>query len=321
MSLFPEFIFRTVIVRGLRLMKNDTRYLDQLFRNLDQESAAEMRRFFQTQSIYIDVNLPREQLKLPAIIILLRNETQYQSYLGDSKGFNDVPEPFLYGSEDNGIPVLGGAASASTLSGQGVLVFGPHRVVAATNSTLRIDDSVWVPDHFLVQRHTVHIVSGTGAGQVRPITGNSYDRLLVAPNWQTVPDDTSVFEIRQEVTEVVGEPSSLYTRDEARTLERIGAMYDMNYQVQIIGPNPDVTIYLHAVVKSIFTISHEFLERQGIRNLTMSATDFAHKPEYQPDYAYLRSMGLNFQYEFDTYEVPEDLANEITLILEREITS
>jgi hypothetical protein len=41
--------------------------------------------------------------------------------------------------------------------------------------------------------HLVKITAGTGAGQIRYITGNTSSQLSIGPNWATAPDNTSVF--------------------------------------------------------------------------------------------------------------------------------
>ncbi len=42
---------------------------------------------------------------------------------------------------------------------------------------------------------TVHIVGGTGAGQVRLISFNTPTQLIIVTYWEVVPDDTSQYEI------------------------------------------------------------------------------------------------------------------------------
>jgi hypothetical protein len=52
----------------------------------------------------------------------------------------------------------------------------------------------WPINPQLSNNYQVRIVGGTGAGQVRTITGNTNTQLIVAPNWVIVPDSTSVYE-------------------------------------------------------------------------------------------------------------------------------
>lgn len=315
MSLIPEFIFRAVLVRGIRAIRQDSRLLDQLFRNLDQESAQEMREFFRTSAIYIDINYPREQLKIPAIILLLRAESESQAYLGDTMGHGDVPDEISYDALD-GEEVLGGAASVSTLTGEGPIVFGPYQVQSATNNTLKIDELKWSIDQYKVGAHTVHVVGGKGVGQQRGIVANGQNTLMVSPNWNPTLDDTSVFLIRKVPSEIIGEPRSLYVRENAQQIERLGGLYNLAYQVQVIGPNPEFTIYLASVVKSIFTLARQFLEGQGIISMKMGATDFVPRAEYLPDFAYMRALNVDFQYPFDVYAELGEFATSIRVAIE-----
>lgn len=320
MSFIPEFILRSTLVRGIRAVRQDNKFLDQLFRNLDQESAAQMRTFIQTQKIYIDINYPRDQLKLPAIIILLRSESESQAFLADKMGLGDIPDEMSYDdTESLSDEVLGGgAASSSTLSGEGPLVFGPYKASGGTLNTLRIATREWISSQFCppkVGTHTVHIVGGKGIGQKRTLIANGMDTLMISPNWNVIPDGTTVFLIRGEAQEVVGEPRSVYKRDNP-LIERLGGLYELSYQVQIIGPNPELTVYLHAIIKSVLTLSRSILERQGIINMKMSATDFVPKTEYQPDFAYMRALNLDFLHSFEVYRELGDVASSIRVMLE-----
>ena len=81
MSLIPEIVFRTAINRGLQTFRREPKLIDQLFRNLDAESVRQIRDFVLRQAIYVDVNYPRSDLKLPAIVILLQSETEETAFL------------------------------------------------------------------------------------------------------------------------------------------------------------------------------------------------------------------------------------------------
>lgn len=316
MSLFPEFIFRAVLMRGITTIRQDNRYLDQLFRNLDQESAAEMRKFIQEQLIHIDVNYPRDTLKLPAIVILLRSENEEQAYLGDSMGVDQLPDALSYDDHEE-LEVLGGVASVSEMSGQGPLVYGPDTAESGTLNTLTVAENTWQIDQLVTEAgRTIHLLQGTGVGQQRAVTANNQRTVMVSPNWQIVPDSTTVFEVRGAVGEVIGEPRALYARGQGPQIERLGALYALNYQIQIVGPNPELVIYLHAIVKAIFTLSRTFMERQGIINFKMGATDFVPKAEYQPDMAYMRALNVDFLYPFDIFTELGGLASELRIVLE-----
>jgi len=82
---------QTTIVRGIKTLRNDSRFIDQLFRNLSQSDQEQIRSFITNNSIDLTINYPRDTLKVPAIVILLRSENEAPErqgvYLGDSMGY------------------------------------------------------------------------------------------------------------------------------------------------------------------------------------------------------------------------------------------
>lgn len=318
MSLIPEIIFQTVISRGIHTLRTDTRYIDHLFRNETAKTQEQMRLFISQNQIDLSINYPRSQLSVPAIVLLLRSDNEHTdgAYLDDFMGIG-TPDEFAYDG-DLSDEILGGTASVTSLSGPGTLEFGPWRVLSATLNTISVTNRTFYVDQFMdgTERLTVHIVSGTGAGQQRDIVANSSSNLMVDSNWTTVPDTTSVFEVRNPVEEVLGQPAKLYDRRDTSTiLERKGGLYTNKYQCQVICSNQEQTIYLYEILKSIFTISRLFMEKQGIINFRMSGTDFVNRPEYVPDFAYMRMLSIEFELPFDVYIPMTDLIDDFTLCL------
>ncbi len=64
-------------------------------------------------------------------------------------------------------------------------IFGPRSI---GNSTLSMQ-----PDRYIGRR--LEIIAGTGKGQQRRIVGNTGTTFTVSPDWETVPDETSVFQL------------------------------------------------------------------------------------------------------------------------------
>lgn len=317
MSVIPEYILQTTIVRGIKRMRNDSSLIDQLFRNLDQKNINQIRLFLKQHAIDLAINYPRSTLKVPAIVLLLKAEKERHAFLGDFLGIED-PDEFSY---DGGVDgeFLTGAASIAPISSNPKVIFGPFTAFTGTENTLRITTNEWIAQQFLQQPTIVRIVSGNGVGQIRTITANSKNVLMVDPPWTNIPDETSVFQITIQPPEVLGEPSSLYNRrDPSFSMERRGGIYDLTYQIQVIGPNPELTIYLSIILKSIFTQFRLFMEGQGIIDLRMSATDFAPRPEYQPDLTYMRAINMDFAFPFDIFEAQEGIVRSFRLCLDVE---
>jgi hypothetical protein len=316
MSLIPEFIFQTIIARGIRTLRNDSKFLDQLFRNLPQAQTEQIREFLRTNTIHLTLNWPRSDLKMPSIVILLKNDNEASdgTYLADSMG---IGRPDEFGFDGELPETLGGAATTSSLSGQGKIVFGPHLVLSATLNTIKVSDTTWKNDELVVEGVTVHIIGGTGVGQQRTAVSNSRNTIMVSPNWTTIPDTTSVFEVRAAEVEVLGEPTALYDRrDPASFVERLGSLYDTMYEFQVIDQKPESTIILNTIVRSIMTLSRTFLEQQGVINMQLSATDFVPRAEYIPDHAYVRALRVNFKHPFDIFEPRTDLVTQFRVVLE-----
>lgn len=317
MSLLPEFILQSTIVRGIRTLRNDARFVDQLFRNLDQKSLEQIRQFIRTQVIDLAMNYPREPLKVPAIVLLLKSETEANAFLGDTMGL-EVPDVFGYDDPDDGA-VLGGAASVSSMDGNPKLVFGPFPALTGTENTLRISTNEWDNDQWIDSNYKIRLVSGTGKGQIRGISANGRNSLMTDTPWTVIPDHTTKFEITLPPDETFGQPSSLYNRqDPAQFIERRGSIYTLNYQIQVIGANPESTIYLSIILKSIFTLARLSLEKQGIINFKMSATDFLPRAEYQPDFSYMRALNMEFLFHFDVFEeLTDELARTFDIALRK----
>lgn len=318
MSLVPELIFHKTISRGIHTLRTDSRYIDQLFRNLSQGDQEQLRSFITTSQIDLSINYPRTQLSVPAIVILLRSDSEHAqgAYLDDFMGIG-TPDEFAYDGDIDG-EILGGTASVTSMSGPGKVVFGPHWVLSATLNTISVTNRTFYNYQFTdgTERLTVHIVAGTGAGQQREIVANSTSNLMVGENWTTIPDTTSVFEVRNPVEEVLGQPSKLYDRRDTSTIvERKGGLYTTKYQIQVVAANQEQTIYLYAILKSIFTLSRIFMEGQGIINLRMSGTDFVNRPEYVPEFAYMRMLTVEFESPFDIFAPMGDLIDSFTLCL------
>ena len=99
----------------------------------------------------------------------------------------------------NRLNVLGAEnRTARDLFGKGKWIEAADGTGTAENGTttsLTDTDKSWQANVFTGDY--VELISGTGNGQIRAITGNSSDQLYVLPAWHTVPDDgTTAYRIR-----------------------------------------------------------------------------------------------------------------------------
>jgi len=317
-SIVPEYVLQTTIARGIKRMRNDSALIDQLFRNLDQTAIHQIRNFLKNYTIDLAINFPRTTLKIPAIVITLKSEKEKQAFLGDFLG-TDLPDEFSY---DGGISgqMVSGAASVAPISINPKTVFGPYSAFTGTENTLRITDRIWINDQYITgDEYTLRIVSGTGAGQIRKIIANTKNVLMVDAPWLSIPDNTSNFIITVQPQAPLGEPASLYNRvNLPNTIERRGGLYDLNYQIQVLCPTPELSIYLSIIIKSIFTQFRIFMEGQGLINLSMTMADLTPRADYQPDIVYSRAINLTFTFPFDIYEQQEGIVRSFHMVLEGE---
>lgn len=317
MALVPEHILQGVIIRGIAAMRRDARLVEQLFRNVDRDGQDQMKTLFKSQIPFdLCLNYPREVLKVPGIVIVLRAQDEAQAFLGNSMGVG-LPEDFAY---DGGLEgeILGGVASATALAAaEPPLLFGPCRVTSATPTVITVS-GVLMTDRWRGRNAQCRIVAGTGAGQIRTVTSNSNLTVTVSPAWRTTPDDTSIFEIRGVPTPVVGgQPARMYDRrDLTLWTENIGVYDQMQYQIQIVSANSAMTIYLTMIVRAILLLATNLLEQQGIMNLKVSATDLVPRAEYMPDVSYTRALNLSFVCPFTAVKELGDLAQTLQLSLD-----
>lgn len=318
MSLVPEYILQTTINRGIKRMRSDSRLVGQLFRNLSVKDFDQMNQFIKKQPIDLCMNYPRDApLRVPAFVILLKNYREAEAFLGDSMGL-EIPDEFAFDGPTDPNEVAG--VGSTSFIGHNVQQIWPTTdVVSATANTVKMASPKWFMDQFLDNPSVVRIVAGKGVGQTRNIIGNSRTVLMVDQNWLTIPDSTSVFDIIAQPTEVFGEPVTLYDRQNPPlALERKGSIYDLSYQIQVIGQTQELTNYLAIVLKAIFTLERIPMEVQGVMNMKLSASDLVPRPEYQPDFSYMRSMTIDFQFHFDTFDSIAGVGTSFRLVLEGE---
>lgn len=319
MSIIPEYIIQQVLVKGLRAIRDDGRIVDMLFRNLRQDDLQAVRTFLQESSVDISLNYPDQELKLPAIVILLKSEQEGQTFLGNllqgHESIRDTGHPFPM-EELSGDATVLGRGTVSNIGG------GYRTYLDPMTATRGEEDSVYIPEGIIniidpfEEEVFVTILEGTGAGQTRQIVltdpvGEGFDtRITITPIWDTIPDGTSVIRIHTASDQpgYTGEPSKIFTSQDV--IERRGAQYRAIYDLLVVGPNPESTIFLYSFVKSILILNEPFMIKQGFMNLSLSGTDLTPRTEYYPDLAYQRSLSLAFEYSFDVYE----RASETSLI-------
>lgn len=306
MSLIPEFILQQVLVRGFSKFREDQRYIDTLFHNLAQSDINALRKFFREKSVDLCLNYPDQDLKLPSIVILLRNESESQAFLGqlmqDESNIQRMGHPFpedeLYGDA-----TIVGRGSESPVSIGPTVQMIPTLVVEATSTTFRLPAGTFnIIDPFEEDVFVV-VLEGIGAGQKRQIVNITPEPnsvlVDITPAWTTIPNNTSIVKIISlaDPEGVTGEPSKLFTTDDS--LERRGSLYKSSYQLLVLAQNQELTIFIYTAIKAMFVLGLDFMVKQGIMNFQMSGSDFAPRSEYIPAQAYQRALSIELEYSFD----------------------
>lgn len=314
MSVIPEIIMQKAIVGGLQALKADPRLIDVLFANMNQEMLKSLKDYLLKTSIDFAVNYPKkEQLNVPAIVLIMRGENEAETFLGDMMGM-DVPQEHLIDTDG------GHGASTSDLDGLQAPLIQGLGVVDSVGDTVTIADAD-LEDYQEVYLEMVaggcyklYVVLGTGAGQVRTIVSSSANSLDTDTDFTVDLDSTSVIDIR-EVREVLteGEPSRVYDNSSG-TYERLGVHYSTQYQLQIIAGHQDEVIYLYSIVKALLLSQRPFLEGQGMMVFQLSGSDFAPRGEYLPSDVFMRVLNIQFTYPF-SFLRELDVASEVEICL------
>lgn len=329
MSILPELIIQQTLIRGIRAFREDHRLIDMLFRNVDQSTLQLIRSFMRDNSIEICLNYPDQDLKIPSIVILLKNEAESQPFLGDLQQGADRIDQELLGISYPADELLGdqtvvGAGSTTPLSYITPLLLQPTRATGGTSNTIVAPaDTINLIDPFESEAWVV-VMEGASAGDKIKVESITPSLRLgqgviieVAGTFKTVPDTTSIFKIvgPSDNVGVTGVASKIYTSEDK--IERFGSIFKANYQLDIHGPDQESTIYLYIIVKAIFFASNTLMIKQGFLTfIRMSGTDMAPAVDYYPAMVYRRSLSLEFEYAFDVFKaIVEPLAKHIQLNL------
>jgi hypothetical protein len=309
-AVIPEVILQRAIIAGVRAMRQDSRILDAIFKHLNQDQLQAVKSFLLETSIDFSINYPRKEPTLPSLILLLRNESEGETWLGDVMGDRSdlyVPDPEL--SYDT----LGGhGASTSDSSGLPVKVAGPLGVLSqsATGSIIFDDgDNIEALVDNLLDNPTgcliLYVVEGAGAGETYNILRLREDGLDIDGAFSPQLDNTSVVDIRKPDDPMLatGEPSRVYSS--TGSYLRKGANFAVNYNLHVMAGQQDQVIYLYAAMKALLLSQRAFLESQGVINLKIGGSDFAPRSEFIPDEVFQRMMTLQFTTPFSFLEEQE----------------
>ncbi len=319
--MLPEYALQKAIVSGIHTLREDERALDLLFGRLGRSNVQAIKDFLRNTPIEFSINYPRTDLKAPALILLLKNESEQNAFLGDIMGSpndNHFPDhEFSYEEDD-----LGVLPSAGGVAGPPPAITGAIRVVPETTTSSRMyvteatqPELEGVFSRKGVESVLLDVVRGTGSGHSYQVQRMSKEYVDIFGTFDVQLDSTSVVVLRDSTNSPAtdGEPHEAYSASD-RGLLRKGAQYQVQYQLLILGSRQEEVLYLYNLIKAVFFLSRVYLEGQGIHNLQVSGTDFAPKSEYLPDIVYSRAMQLSFISPFYVY-ADQDVVDSLSLCI------
>lgn len=305
MSIIPEIVIQRTIINGLKLIKTNPKVIDNLFINLDQTNLSRARDFLINNTISFAINYQKQEaLKVPALVLTLQRESESEVFLGNMLG---TSISYKYPDQEIVVDTLGGhAASISTTSNLPAKLADKVPVLSGNGRSIEIsldyvDD---LKEAYKVFRHSyvnVHVVGGTGAGQVRRVSSMNLRAgiLKISEALDTPLDATSLIDLRAVTNPLAssGEPTRLYTENEGH-FEKTGRNFDVTYNLTIAGSSQYEVLYLYAILKAILLAQVPYLEKEGLQDISISGSEFAPRGDYLPDVVYTRSLNITFKYTF-----------------------
>jgi hypothetical protein len=138
-----------------------------------------------------------------------------------------------------------------------IIGFDAGTATEGTSTTITDSTKSWTVNRWV--NYSVRILSGTGAGQIRPIASNTSTQITIVGTWTTNPDNTSVYTIQ-------GDPDKVYIQ-----LGGIAAMaiQNMDSLVASFGRQQDWGI---ARTASATVAGHQPVAISTLANSTTTAT-------------------------------------------------
>ncbi len=312
MSVIPEYVLQNTIARGILALRQDPRLIRNLFKDLPQKQVQAISDFVQSQVFSFNVNYPQKEPTLPAFVLIMKNESEAETFMGNSLGAG----PDVLEADEIGDLIDPGFQSGTVSDSSGLpkLLLGPLNVSTQVDSRITLDTAGEAELTDFIQQFTggnlpclfLHTVQGPGAGEIHPILRIGPDYIDITDTFgvQLTTDSKVVIREADNIGAAIGEPSREFSLEE-KSLIRRGANYDAQYQLHIVAGRQDEVLYLYAIVKQIFLSQTPYMEGKGIMALRLSASDFAPKSELLPTESFQRTMTLQFKYPFSFVQSQE----------------
>jgi hypothetical protein len=311
-SAIPERIIEQTLIAGLTSLRRNPKALATLFQNLTDPEFQRIVKFFALSPINVSLNYPRQQLKVPAICILLKGEKEAQTFLGDNMevAWSDDPQFSEHVIETNSFP--------SPLNGPATKLIDAFNIRSADSSGrvyIDFQDYVTIKQRInSVENLFLYVTGGKGKGKIFPVKAiESGGYIAVGSDVSQILDFTSYVDLRLGGGGLgTGEPKPVFSPGVPVT--RRGALYDTTVVLDVLAGSQEEVAFLYYAIKAIIYINRTFLEGQGIINLNISGEDMLIRSEFVPDDIFHRVLRLSFNNPFSIL-IEDDIIREFQVEL------
>jgi hypothetical protein len=310
-SAIPERLIQQALVSGLKAIKTNPKVLAAIFQNLTEPEFRRVGEFLTKTPINISINYPRQELKVPALCIMLKGEKESDPFMGDMMGSLSgfSPEAAMHYLDPSPVP--------HGLGGPYTKIGGPYTVTSIEGSSIEVSmedfDEIFGTIQS-VQELKLYGIAGPGKGKVYNVKEieQGYIELQEAPKFVLLKEG-SVFDLRAGSASLqVGEPQKVYKEETSVT--RFGAMYDTTYTIDVMAASAEEVSYLYYLVKAIVYFTRESLESQGLVNITLTGEDMLYRAEFAADEVFHRVLKLSFKNIFSIL-IEDDILREFKVEL------
>lgn len=264
--ILPEILFQHVLEEGIRGVKKDKQQMAQLFRNAPGKYIDQFHEALNANPIAITFEFPTKNIESPLIWINMVSDDENSAFLGEIMGM---------GHGADGVTLLDGNTY-------------PH---------VRMPAGMFY-DSENESQGRVDVLGGESlyVGEARA-SSTSVDPAAVA---SPVSED------------IIGEPQRVFDvstegrHNRVPVYEKYGQEYAANYAITIIAEDSTFLIFMYNLVRLFINRNRLLLDRNGVKNLSMSGTDFMGDTDLLPPNVFSRSVQLGFTYFFEDMQEVTD---------------
>jgi len=122
--------------------------------------------------------------------------------------------------------------------------------------------------------------------------GVSPAELRVADDFGYTPGQADAVEPLGGGTDLYGEIPRHLNLNSTTVRSNLGAGYTKNINISIFMDNPESTVIMYYIIKSIIFKNRMKLEKNGVTNIIMSGGDLIQERQMEPNFIYLRVLSL-----------------------------